>query len=57
MTDKTKKGLNIASAIAIAVGVVGYVLTGGDEAGALNIVTVGVAAVGGVIALIDALRK
>ena len=56
MTEKTKKGLNIASGVAIAVGVVGYVLTCGDEAGALNIVTVAIAGVGGIVALINALK-
>ena len=52
-----KKKLNIGSAIAIAIGVIGYVLTGCTEAEALNIVTVGVAAVGGVVALIGAIKK
>lgn len=56
MTEGTKKKLNIASGIAIAVGVVGYILTGGTEAGAVNIVTVAVAGVGGIIALINAIK-
>ena len=56
MTDSTKKKLNVASGIAIAAGVIGYVLTGGTEAGAVNIVTVAIAGVGGVVALINALK-
>lgn len=40
MTDKTKSILNKIMAGAVAVGAVGYVLTGGTEAGALNIVSV-----------------
>lgn len=57
MTDETKKKLNLASAIGIAVGVIGYVLTGGTEAGAVNIVSLSVVGLAGVMALIQAVKK
>ena len=57
MKDSTKKALNIGSAIGIAAGVIGYVLTGGTEADAINIVSVSVAGVAGLAAIIGAIKK
>lgn len=52
----SKKKWNVVSAVTIAVGVVGFVVTGGTEAGADVVLTCAVALVGAGIALWNAIK-